>query len=163
MLEEEARFLRGLFQENGFNQRELAENQLCRIARSQRARLWGVALEPLRASLIALLGWFLFLFVTKTFCPGVLFSAIEIAMGQSLYVWFTFITAGVVLAFVSNLFGSFEPVVNLALDILRVSEQALHILRPYSGSVFRVYVTPRSRLLLSIEPVKLRRADRVVK
>jgi hypothetical protein len=47
-------------------------------------------------------------------------------------------------------------------DYLRVSEEAFLVLRPYSGSVFRVYATPRSKLLLSIEPVKLRRADRLV-
>src|SRR5260370_40351944 len=48
-------------------------------------------------------------------------------------------------------------------EYLRVSEQAFHVMQPYSGSVFRVYVAPRSRLLLSIEPVRLRRADRMVK
>jgi hypothetical protein len=206
ILDEEDKFLRGLFTENGFTEGELAENQLHRIARSQLAHLWGVALDPLRASLIALLGWLLFLFVIKTFCPAVLFTVIEVAMGKSLYVLFAIITFGVVVAFISNLFGSFGPVTNLVVDILkgeascvegrvsassitekakglgalhdenddhfcyaigneylRVSEQAFQILRPYSGSVFRVYVTPRSRLLLSIEPVKLRRSDRVVK
>jgi hypothetical protein len=48
-------------------------------------------------------------------------------------------------------------------EYLPVNEEAHRVLRPYSGSVFRVYVTPRSRLLLSIEPVKLRRNDRLVK
>ena len=206
ILDEEAKFLLDLFIENGFTDKELAENQLRRIARSQLAHLWSSALEPLRASLIALLGWLLFLFVIKTFCPAVLFAAIELAMGKSLYILFAFITIGVVLAFVSNLFGSFGPVTNLVLDILsgeavclegrvsassvterakglgqlyeenvdhcsyaigneylRVSEQAFHVMQPYSGSVFRVYVAPRSRLLLSIEPVRLRRADRMVK
>jgi len=61
-----------------------------------------LALNPLRASLIAMLGWLLFLFY-----PAVLFAVIE-AMGKSLYVLFAIITIGVVLAFVSNLFGSLD-------------------------------------------------------
>ena len=45
---------------------------------------------------------------------------------------------------------------------LPVSEHAHKALRPYSGSSCRVFMTPRSRFLLSIEPVKTRRADRLV-
>jgi hypothetical protein len=100
--------VRGLFTENGFTENELAENRLRRIARSQVAHLWGIAMDPLRASLIAMLGWLLFLFVIKTFCPAVLLAVIEVAMGKSLYALFAIITVGVVLAFVSNLFGSLD-------------------------------------------------------
>ena len=206
ILEEEGDFLRNLSERNDFTTGELLQNQLHVIAGTQVSRLWMVALNPLRMSLTALLGWLLFLFVVKTLCPAVLFAVIEAALGMSLYVVFAFITVSVVLSFVFNLFGSFGAVVNLVRDILQgeavclegrvsassitekakglgelheesvehfsyaigneylpVNEEAHRVLRPYSGSVFRVYVTPRSRLLLSIEPVKLRRNDRLVK
>lgn len=205
MLDEEAEFLRNLPTSNGFTESELAQNRSRRIARSQRGRLWKMALDPLRTSIVALLGWLLFLFVVKTFCPGTLFSLIELALGKSLYILFAIITAGVVVSFIVSLFRSFEVVLNLILDILQsevicleghvstsslsekakgmrqlyeetldhfvyvigndyipVSEEAFLVLRPYSGSTFRLYATPRSKLLLSIEPVKLRRSDRLV-
>jgi len=187
MLDEDAEFLRNLPESNGFTKDELTANRLHRIAQSQRGRLWGLALEPLRTSLTALLGWLLFLFVLKTFCPPMLFAFAEVALGKSLYVLFAFITVGVVVSFVLNLLGSFGTVLTLVRDVLqgeavclegrvstssftekakglgqlhnedidqfvyaigndylRVSEDAFLVLRPYSGSVFRVYATPRS-------------------
>ena len=205
LLDEDADFLRNLPQSNGFTKHELAENRLRRIAHSQRGRLWGLALAPLRASLTALLGWLLFLFVLKTFCPPVVFAFVEVALGKSLYVLFAIITVGVVVSFLMNLFGSLGTVLSLVSDILqgeavclegrvstssftekakglgqlhdeevdhfayaigndylRVSEEAFLVLRPYSGSTFQVYATPRSKLLLSLEPVKLRRSERRV-
>jgi hypothetical protein len=203
---EEEEFLLNLPKTNHFTEDELSENRLRRIARGQRGRLWRVALEPLRTSLSALLGWLIFLFVVKTFWSPVLFAMVEVAVGKSLYVVFAIVTVGVVVSFILKLLGSFGPLLNLVIDILqgeavclegrvsttsftekakglgqlygevidnfvyaigneylRVSEAAFLVLRPYSGSVFRIYATPRSRLLLSIEPVKLRRADRRVK
>jgi hypothetical protein len=206
MLDEEEEFLLNLPKSNNFTEGELAENRLHRIARSQRGRLWCVALEPLRTSLSALLGWLIFLFVLRTLWSPVLFAFVEVALGKSLYVLFAIVTVGVIVSFIFKLLGSFGVALNLVIDILqgeavclegrvsassftekakglgqlhgeviddfvyaigndylRVSEEAVLVLRPYSGSVFRVYATPRSRLLLSIEPVKLRRADRLVK
>ncbi|MFN7923045.1 MAG: hypothetical protein U0Q16_23285 [Bryobacteraceae bacterium] len=48
-------------------------------------------------------------------------------------------------------------------EVFPVSEAAYRAYREYSGSTCRVFVTPRSRLLLSIEPVNVRRTDRRVK
>lgn len=48
-------------------------------------------------------------------------------------------------------------------ELLPVSLAAFRALQPYSGSSFRVYLTPRSRLLLSLEPTKIRRPDRLVR
>lgn len=48
-------------------------------------------------------------------------------------------------------------------DYLPVSALAYRVLQPYSGSSCRVFVTPRSRWLLSIEPTKIRRSDRLVR
>jgi hypothetical protein len=39
-----------------------------------------------------------------------------------------------------------------------VTLEAYEALRTYSGSTCRVYMAPRSKLLLSIEPVKVRMA-----
>jgi hypothetical protein len=39
-----------------------------------------------------------------------------------------------------------------------VTMEGYEALRAYSGSTCRVYMTPRSKLLLSIEPVKVRTA-----
>jgi hypothetical protein len=41
---------------------------------------------------------------------------------------------------------------------LQVTLAGYEALRPYSGSVCKVYMTPRSKLLLSLEPVKVRPA-----
>lgn len=43
-------------------------------------------------------------------------------------------------------------------EYLRVTRDAYDVLRPYSDSTCKVYMTPRSKLLLSLEPVKIRRA-----
>ena len=77
ILDGEGDFRRALAERNGFTEGELAENHRYRIAPTQVSRLWGAALEPLRASLTALLGWLLFLFVLITLCPAPLFAAVE--------------------------------------------------------------------------------------
>jgi hypothetical protein len=44
-------------------------------------------------------------------------------------------------------------------EYLRVTLEAYEVLQPYSGSTCRVYMTPRSKMLLSLEPVKMRGGD----
>jgi hypothetical protein len=192
---------RCLSEVNGFTESELAVNRQYLIARSQVSRLYRLALKPFQASLCTLLGWLIFLFVVKTLCPLQLFVMIEAALGMSLFVVFAFISAGVLLSFVKDLFTSFGTIAELVPDIIQgkaaclegrvstsvvtekgkgmaelhgekidyysyaigneylpVTKEAYDALRPYSGSVFRVYLTPRSRLLLSIEPTKVRRS-----
>jgi hypothetical protein len=192
---------RCLSEVNGFTESELGMNRQYLIARSQVARLYALALKPFQASLYTLLGWLIFLFVVKTLCPLQLFVMIEAAIGMSLFVLFAFITVGVLLAFVRDLFTSVGTITELVPDIIQgkavcfegrvstsvvtekgkgmaelhgenvdyysyaigneylpVTKEAYDALRPYTGSVFRVYLTPRSRLLLSIEPIKVRRS-----
>jgi hypothetical protein len=191
---------------NGFTAEELAANRAARIAPSQIRKLWSAALDPVRTSLYALLGWLLFLLIVKTFVPLKLFAMIEWALGMSLYVLFALVTVSTVLAFLFQALSSIWVVLDLLRDIfqgeaivkegrvstsssaeklhgmqemygdkedrfgyaigneiLTVNEAAYKVLRPYSDSSCRVYMTPRSKLLLSIEPVKIRRTDRIIR
>jgi hypothetical protein len=44
---------------------------------------------------------------------------------------------------------------------ISVTQEGYQALREWSGSACKVYVTPRSKLLLSLEPVKMRKASRI--
>jgi hypothetical protein len=201
-----AELARELASANHFTAWELERNRAGRIAPSQVRRLWSVALDPVRTSLYALLGWLLFVTGLLAFMPLKLFAMWEWEAGMSLWFLFGAITVTTTFSFLYQLFGSFGRVAGLVQDIvagvavamegrvstsstnqkvhgmgevygetedrfsyvieeeyLPVDEAAYHALQPYSGSFFRLFVTPQSKLLLSIEPVKIRRTDRMVK
>ena len=190
---------------NEFTAQELAANRAGRIAPSQLKRLWTMALDRVRTSLSALLGWLLFVYVVKTLVPNWLFATLERVLGISLFALFGLITISSACASIYQLFASAWIVLKLLPDIIQgaaivkegrvrtssdtekvhgmgelyeetaerfsyvigdeylaVSESAHRVLRPYSGSSCRVFLTPRSRLLLSIEPTSIRHPDRLL-
>lgn len=195
-----------LAEANGFTTDDLEENRTGVMSASQRKRLWGRALDPLRRSFTALAGWLFFLFIVQVVLSSSRWLKFAARFGfpklGGLLLLITLCTVG---AFLWELFCSFESIYAVTLDLAAgrvdavegrvtissetrdangmgalyeftedrhayavgadrfpVTEEACSVLRPYAGSSCRVYATPRSRILLSIEPLKIRRSDRLV-
>ena len=176
---------------NGFTMAELEENRGGRISTGQMRKLFVKALAPLRAAVITMAGWLLFLLVIRTFVPGILLRLAGM-FGYKASVPMIAITAGCVLSLIAALLKTSRRTFELLIDVAggkvaktegRVyatrEEAPGHGMMRFHGerrhmyyyaikdqyfevterghaalperSLLRLYYTPRSRLLLSLE------------
>lgn len=156
-------------------------------------RLLARALQPIRYTGGALLGWLLFCFVVKTVVPSFVLWIISVLSAKGLGLLFAVVTLACVGAFALSVLKSASTLALLLVDLQegkaaciegRVSpsredegglgvsrlygekhtnhwyvvkdeyfevDQEAHAALPH-GMLFRLYHTPKSKLLLSIEP-----------
>ncbi|MBZ5610733.1 MAG: hypothetical protein LAP38_20920 [Acidobacteriia bacterium] len=185
--------LEDLARANRFTMADLEANRNGKISDTQWFRLLLRAVEPVRYSGGALLGWLLACFVVKTFVPTFVLWIISLLGAKGIGVLFGVVTLACVGAFLMDALKSTRTMTLLIADLKagkaaciegRVSpskedERGLGVARLYgekhtnywyvakneyfpvdqeahaalpSGMLFRLYHTPQSKLLLSIEP-----------
>jgi hypothetical protein len=185
--------LQDLAQANQFTMADLESNRSGKISDTQWFRLLLRAMQPVRYSGGALLGWLLCCFVVKTFVPRILLWIASLLGAKSIGVLFGAVTLTCAAAFVLALLKSAQTTALLVVDLKqgkvaclegRVTashehEQGLGMARLYGeahanywyvckneyfevdepafsalpmGGQYRLYYTPKSKLLLSIEP-----------
>ena len=185
--------LEELARTNHFTMADLEQNRTGRISDTQWFRLLLRALQPVRHSGGALLGWLLCCFVVKTLVPRIVLWIASMMGAKGIGVLVGGITLACVGAFVIGLIKSGHTMALLLMDLKdgkaaclegRVSpssedekglgmarlhgenqtnyfyvakneyfavDQEAHAALPY-GMQFKLYYTPKSKLLLSIEP-----------
>jgi len=185
--------LEDLARTNHFTMADLEQNRQGRISDSQWFHLLVRALQPVRYTGGALLGWLLCCFVVKTFVPWIVLEIITMLGAKGIGVLFGAVTLACVGAFLLSVIKSSHTMALLLVDLKagksaclegRVSpssedERGLGMARLYGenqtnywyvakneyfavdqeahaalphGRLFRLYHTPKSKLLLSIEP-----------
>jgi hypothetical protein len=72
--------LPGLARATGFAMPDAGENRKGRISTPQMVRVFGRALRPVRYTGPAMIGWLVFVYVIRTWVPGIVF---RVAIGQS--------------------------------------------------------------------------------
>ena len=182
---------------NGFTDADLARNRAGQISESQRGKLFGRALRPVKYALTALFGWRLACIIVKTVVPGIIFAIIAMVGGKAMTAIFGAITLGCVAAVAIAALQSGRLIALLVQDLkegkasfmdgrlnmshedndglgldkfhdrkhrrshyvmnneyFEVEEEAFAVLRNQKPmGRFRLYFAPRSKLLLSLEPV----------
>jgi hypothetical protein len=179
---------------NHFTMADLEQNRAGKISDAQWMRLLLRALQPVRYTGGALLGWLLCCFVVRTAVPGIVLWIIAILGAKGLGVLFGGVTLACVGAFLVSAFKSASTMARLMVDLklgksaciegrvspsredekglgmarlygerhtnhwyvvkneyFEVDEEA-HAALPEGGHQYRLYHTPKSKLLLSIEP-----------
>jgi hypothetical protein len=178
---------------NRFTMADLEENRNGKISDTQWFRLLLRAVQPVRYSGGALLGWLLCCFVVKTFVPSIVLWVIAMLGAKGIGVLFGAVTLACAGAFALDAIKSAHTMALLIVDLKigkaeclegRVSpsredegglgmakiygekhtnywyvakneyfavDQEAHAALPFGGQ-FRLYHTPKSKLLLSIEP-----------
>lgn len=182
---------------NGFTDADLAQNRAGKISESQRGKLFGRALRPVKYPLTALISWLVACFIVQTVVPGVVLMIVAMLGGKLMTAIFGAITLGCVVAAAiammqsgrlttllmqdlkegkasymdGRLNLSHEDTDGLGLDkfhdrkhrrshyvmnneYFEVEEEAFEaLLNQKPMGRFRLYFAPRSKLLLSLEPV----------
>ena len=182
---------------NRFTVADLEQNRNGKISDAQWARLFRRALEPVRYTGGALLGWLLCCAAVKFFVPGIILFILALAGAKILTVLFGAITLACAGAFVLSLVKSAGTMALLMVDLntgaaaciegrvsaSREDERGLGMARVWGekhthhwyvvkneyfvvdqeahgalpeGRQFRLYYTPKSKLLLSLEPPLLK-------
>jgi hypothetical protein len=177
---------------NGFTMADLEQNRNGKISDAQWMRLLARALQPIRYTGGALLGWLLVCYIIKTFVPHIVLTTVAM-LGRNVFFVFGGVTLACVGAFLLSVLKSAGTMALLLVDLKagkaacvegrvspsREDEQGLGMETFYgekhtkcwyvvkdeyfevdqeahdalrSGLNFRLYHTPKSKLLLSIEP-----------
>src|SRR5579864_7187826 len=102
---------------NQFTMEELALNRAGKIADGQMLKLATKAIKPIRTSGTVLLGWLIFLFVIKTFVPGLALRLAGMWLGKSLGALFAAITLGCVISVLFALWHSGRMTIGLLSDL----------------------------------------------
>ncbi|WP_321477620.1 hypothetical protein [uncultured Paludibaculum sp.] len=178
---------------NQFTMADLAQNRAGKISDGQWMRLLFRALQPVRYTGGALLGWLLCCFIVKTLVPDIILTIVSYIGAKGIGIVFGGATLACVGAFLVSVLRSARTMALLIFDLRsgtvavlegrvshsREDEEGLgmarfrgenHTKRCYvvkneyfevdeeafkalpDGLVARLYHTPRSKLLLSIEP-----------
>jgi hypothetical protein len=185
--------LPNLARANGFTMTDLEQNRNGKISDTQWMRLLLRALQPVRYTGGALLGWLLCCFVVKTIVPRIVLWIMALLGAKGVGILFGAVTLACVGAFLLSVLKSARSLALLIVDLKagqaaciegRVSpsrederglgmaslygekhtnhwyvakneyfevDQRAHAALPH-GMQFRLYHTPKSKLLLSIEP-----------
>lgn len=96
---------------------ELVQNRAGKIADGQMLKLAAKAIHPIRTSGSVLIGWLIFLFVIKTFVPGLALRLAGRSLGKSLGALFLAITLGCVVSVLAGLWKSGKMTLGLTSDL----------------------------------------------
>jgi hypothetical protein len=102
---------------NRFSMEELVQNRAGKIADAQMFKLAAKAIHPIRTSASVLIGWLIFLFVIRTFVPGLALRLAGMWLGKSLGLLFLVITLGCVVSVLAGLWKSGRMTVGLMSDL----------------------------------------------